>query len=238
MLGEHRDALEAHACASPGGRATRTAATPARPGSPTTFALDLERQLRRATSTATRPAAADADVFEDVYWMAEAEAFAKDAIRDFTGQPSAGRAPASRRRHLVQQPRPVDVLHAELDDAGRAAAGEGVLRGRRLRRQHRVAHRGRHARDRRPRPPAAGHPALRGRGVPRRERRRCTRSTSARPWRRSRRRSLRSARAAGCRPERNARSGRGRCRRRSTGSMRLADAVDSVESARPSTTRC
>ena len=35
----------------------------------------------------------DADVFEDVYWMAEAEAFAKDAIRDFTGLPSEGREP-------------------------------------------------------------------------------------------------------------------------------------------------
>jgi N-acetylated-alpha-linked acidic dipeptidase len=39
------------------------------------------------------PGCRDADVFEDVYWSAEAEAFAKAAIQDFCGLPSSGRAP-------------------------------------------------------------------------------------------------------------------------------------------------
>ena len=57
-----------------------------------TFALDLERNCI-CHINCDSPGCRDADVFEDVYWMAEAEAFAKDAIRDFTGQPSEGRYP-------------------------------------------------------------------------------------------------------------------------------------------------
>ncbi len=56
------------------------------------FALDLERNCV-CHINCDSPGCRDADVFEDVYWMAEAEAFAKDAIRDFTGQPSEGREP-------------------------------------------------------------------------------------------------------------------------------------------------
>jgi N-acetylated-alpha-linked acidic dipeptidase len=56
------------------------------------FALDLERNCV-CHINCDSPGCRDADVFEDVYWMAEAEAFAKDAIQDFAGQPSAGRQP-------------------------------------------------------------------------------------------------------------------------------------------------
>jgi N-acetylated-alpha-linked acidic dipeptidase len=56
------------------------------------FALDLERNCV-CHINCDSPGCRDADVFEDVYWSAEAEAFAKEAIRDFTGQPSEGRAP-------------------------------------------------------------------------------------------------------------------------------------------------
>jgi hypothetical protein len=56
------------------------------------FALDLERNCV-CHINCDSPGCRDADVFEDVYWMAEAEAFAKDAIQDITGQPSEGRQP-------------------------------------------------------------------------------------------------------------------------------------------------
>jgi N-acetylated-alpha-linked acidic dipeptidase len=56
------------------------------------FALDLERNCV-CHINCDSPGCRDADVFEDVYWSAEAEAFAKEAILDFTGLPSEGRAP-------------------------------------------------------------------------------------------------------------------------------------------------
>ena len=52
------------------------------------------------------------------------------------------------------------MLSSTMSDGG--AGGERLLPGRRLRRQHRLAHRGRHAGDRRPRQPAARHAGLRG----------------------------------------------------------------------------
>ena len=57
-----------------------------------TFALDLARNCI-CHINCDSPGCKDADVFEDVYWMAEVEEFAKDAIRDFTGQGSEGRQP-------------------------------------------------------------------------------------------------------------------------------------------------
>jgi hypothetical protein len=57
-----------------------------------TFALDLARNCI-CHINCDSPGCKDADVFEDVYWMAEVEDFAKDAIRDFTGQGSEGRQP-------------------------------------------------------------------------------------------------------------------------------------------------
>ena len=56
------------------------------------FALDLERNCI-CHINCDSPGCRDADVFEDVYWMAEAETFAKEAILDFTGLDSAGRHP-------------------------------------------------------------------------------------------------------------------------------------------------
>jgi N-acetylated-alpha-linked acidic dipeptidase len=56
------------------------------------FALDLERNCV-CHINCDSPGCRDADVFEDVYWMAEVEAFAKDAILDFTGLVGSGRQP-------------------------------------------------------------------------------------------------------------------------------------------------
>jgi hypothetical protein len=39
------------------------------------------------------PGCRDATAYEDVYWMAEVEEFARQAIRDFTGLPATGRHP-------------------------------------------------------------------------------------------------------------------------------------------------
>jgi hypothetical protein len=91
VLGEHRDALK---------RTVRIAwwsgHSHGRYAGSTwyadTYALDLERNCICHVNCDS-PGCKDADVFEDVYWMAEAERFAKDAIRDFTGQPSEGRFP-------------------------------------------------------------------------------------------------------------------------------------------------
>src|SRR5215212_2781037 len=80
-------------------------------------------------------------------------------------------APAPDRRLLVQQHRIVELLHALLDDAGRSKSGEGLLCGVGLRRQHRLAHRERHAGDRRPPHPRDRHPHLPALGASPRERR-------------------------------------------------------------------
>lgn len=56
------------------------------------FALDLERNCI-CHINCDSPGCRDADVFEDVYWMAETEGFTRNAIRDFTGLASEGRPP-------------------------------------------------------------------------------------------------------------------------------------------------
>lgn len=56
------------------------------------FALDLERNCI-CHINCDSPGCRDADAFEDVYWMAEVEAFAKDAIREFTELDAEGRHP-------------------------------------------------------------------------------------------------------------------------------------------------
>ena len=56
------------------------------------FALDLERNCI-CHINCDSPGCRDADAFEDVYWMAEVEEFAKDAIREFTGLGAEGRHP-------------------------------------------------------------------------------------------------------------------------------------------------
>jgi hypothetical protein len=57
-----------------------------------TFALDLEENCI-CHINCDSPGCRDADVFEDVCWMAETEAFARSAILKVTGQPSQGRPP-------------------------------------------------------------------------------------------------------------------------------------------------
>jgi N-acetylated-alpha-linked acidic dipeptidase len=56
------------------------------------FALDIERNCVCHVNCDS-PGCVDADVFQDVYTMAEATSFAEDAIRDFTGLESEHRAP-------------------------------------------------------------------------------------------------------------------------------------------------
>ena len=57
-----------------------------------TFANDIARNCV-CHINCDSPGCRDATVYADVYWMAEAEAFAKRAIADFTGQDGEGRAP-------------------------------------------------------------------------------------------------------------------------------------------------
>ncbi len=57
-----------------------------------TFALDLARNCV-CHINCDSPGCRDADVFEDVNWMAEVEAAAREAIQDFTGQTAEGHAP-------------------------------------------------------------------------------------------------------------------------------------------------
>ena len=57
-----------------------------------TFANDLHRNCI-AHINCDSPGCRDATVYEDVYWMAEAEAFAKHAVVDFTGVAPHGRSP-------------------------------------------------------------------------------------------------------------------------------------------------
>jgi N-acetylated-alpha-linked acidic dipeptidase len=56
------------------------------------FALELECDCVCHVDCDS-PGCRDADVYEDVFWMAEAEAFARQAIRDFAGQEATGGPP-------------------------------------------------------------------------------------------------------------------------------------------------
>jgi hypothetical protein len=56
------------------------------------FANDLRRNCI-CHINCDSPGCRDATVFEDVYWMAEVEAFAKRAVEDFTGLEAQGRSP-------------------------------------------------------------------------------------------------------------------------------------------------
>jgi N-acetylated-alpha-linked acidic dipeptidase len=57
-----------------------------------TFALDIARNCV-CHINCDSPGCRDADVFEDVSWMAEVETAAREAIGDFTGLPAEGNAP-------------------------------------------------------------------------------------------------------------------------------------------------
>ena len=80
-----------------------------------------------------------------------------------------GRETTSRRRLRLQQYRHIELLHAVLDDAGRAQGQEGLLHRRRLRRQHRLAHRARSHGHRGQGSALARHQGVRAGGTRRRQ---------------------------------------------------------------------
>ena len=77
------------------------------------------------------------------------------------GPHGGGRAAAARGRLFLQQPRHLRHIDALLHHAAERGGRARLLRRRRLRRQHRLAHRGRHAGNRRPREPGTGYQGLR-----------------------------------------------------------------------------
>ena len=130
-------------------------------------------------------------------WMAEADALCRSVDPRRAGSAVRARAAAARRRLLVQSDRPDRPVHAALEHPDRGAQAPRLLRGRRLRRQHRVAHAGRSDAGGGPRDPAP-----RSRGVPDDDRadrsmRRCIRSTTRRRSTRSGRRWRSIRQAAG-----------------------------------------
>ena len=144
---------EAQRCASPGGRATPPAATPGRRGTPTPSPT-RSTSTASPSSTSTRPAAPGATAYEEVMWMAEADALCRTSIQDALGLPLGAGAAAARRRLFVQPDRPDRPLHAALEHPDRGAQAARLLRRRRLRRQHRLAHARRPDAGGRPRDPA------------------------------------------------------------------------------------
>ena len=94
-------------------------------------------------------------------WMAEADALCRSVDPRRAGPPVRARAAAARRRLLVQPDRPDRPLHAPVEHPDRGAQAARLLRRRRLRRQHRLAHAGRPDAGRGPRDPAP-----RPRGLP------------------------------------------------------------------------
>ena len=85
-------------------------------------------------------------------------------------QGGEGRAPLPGGRLLVQQHRDLVLFHAAEHHAAGAPRREGLLHRRRLRGEHRLAHRGGHPRDRRPAGPPHRHEDLSRRGGRGRER--------------------------------------------------------------------
>ena len=160
------------------------------------FAIDLDENCV-AQINCDSPGCRWASEFKDISWMSETEAYRQE--RDPRGHRPGRpwRAAAPRRRLRLQQHRHVELLHAQLDHAGRSARREGLLRGRRLRRQHRLAHRGRHARDRRPGQPGARHQGLSRPPCWASPMPRCCRSTGGRRWPSSAARSTGYQKAAG-----------------------------------------
>ena len=86
------------------------------------------------------PGCADATAYEEVMWMAEADALCRSSIQDALGLGFRARPAAARRRLLVQPDRPDGPVHAAVEHSRRGAHAPRLLRGRRLRRQHRLAH--------------------------------------------------------------------------------------------------
>ena len=157
MLSKHRG-TETLGFASPGGLATRPAATRARRGLRTMFALDLDANCvaQHQLQFAGMPLG---DLVQG-HFLDEGDRGSRKHHRGRRPACVTRRAPASRRRLFLQQYWRSEHADAVFDDAGRSSRHEGLLHGRRLRRQHRLAHRERHHRHRRPRYPAARHEGL------------------------------------------------------------------------------
>ncbi len=177
VLWEHRADLR-RACGSPGGRDTPPVATPGAPGSPITSPGSCT-STASPRSIATRPAAAGRpSTTTSPGWLRRRPLPVRHPRGDREGV--ARRAAVPGRRLLVQQHRDLLLLHAPLHDEGLASRGARLLRGRGMRRQHRLAHRGRPDPDRRPRGPGEGHQDLPRGGDGSGQRHRRARSTSAR----------------------------------------------------------
>ena len=144
------------------------AATPARPGSPTPSRIDLAENCV-AQVNCDSPGCRWATEFNELTAMSETEPFVERVIRESPGITPQGERPPRAGDYSFNNIGLPAFYMLSLDDVAGEAGGEGLLRGRRLRRQHRLAHRGRHARDRRPRQPAARHQGLSARGAAHRQ---------------------------------------------------------------------
>ena len=89
------------------------------------------------------PGCADATAYEEVMWMAEADALCRTSIQDALGLPSERVRPLRAGDYSFNQigPTGLYMLLSNIPIEEREAAR--LLRGRRLRRQHRLAHAGR-----------------------------------------------------------------------------------------------
>ena len=123
------------------------------------FAIDLDENCV-AQINCDSPGCRWATSYHQTTCMAEARPHVSRAIEDVTGQAPQFKRPEPGRGLLVQQHRDLELLHALLDDARRPSGREELLCGVGLRREHRLAHRERHDRDRRPDDPRHRHPDL------------------------------------------------------------------------------
>ena len=136
------------------------------------FALEIARNCVAAVNVES-PGCLGATDYDDVVWMAEAEDICRAAIASVTeAEPTGGRPPRAG-DYSLQRARSHLAPKDALEDPERGAREARLLSGRRLWREHRVAHRGRPAEGRRPvesgarssRLPDAGLPAPERRGA-------------------------------------------------------------------------
>ena len=134
------------------------------------FAIDLEEHCV-AQVNCDSPGCCWATEFTGLSLMSETGAFVGDVIREVADKEAQGERPHRAGDYSFNNIgiSSYFMLSSTMPDAH--ARGEGLLRRRRLRRQHRLAHRERHARDRRPRGAPARHQGLRPVGPAQRQRR-------------------------------------------------------------------
>ena len=118
-----------------------------------TFADEIDERCV-AQLNIDSPGCADATAYEEVMWMAEADALCRSSIRDALGLPSERVRPLRAGDYSFNQIGPDRALHAPVEHPHRGAEAARLLRRRRLRRQHRVAYAGRPHGGRGPRDPA------------------------------------------------------------------------------------